>query len=193
MKQLALFAVLSLTLAAQAGATEPYFGLIGSKRVGFQTEQLALIPIAGGPTSAALDVVLVAHSTSSWSIVPQAWQNVIAPENWGLLAGCGGNSTSADCNLSVAVNVAPQLASMVLGKVGTQTNPIAKAVSLAMTDGLALGGSASLGFAMSYSLGGNAVKNGVCQSLPEIFHYRGMESNLYHASYVGVGTALKFL
>jgi hypothetical protein len=193
-RKIIIAAILAAVLAPGASAaTEPYFGLIGSKRMGIQTEQLALLPVAGGSAAGTMNVVLVGHSTRSWGLIPDSWQNWLAPEDWGLLVGCGGSSANLLCDFSIAANVSPQIATLILGKAGTQSSPIAKAISQTMTSGLALSGNMSLGFAMSYGLGGGIIKDGYFQSIPAMFPYRGLGPNLLHASYIGVGTTLKFL
>ena len=187
-----IIVALVLSLAAPAAASEPYFGLIGSQRLGIQTEQFAMFPIDGRSALGQVDVVVVGHPTDSWSIIPESWQNWVAPEAWGVVAGCGGNTLNLDCNLSVAANAAPQVATLIVGKAGTQTSTVAKSISQALNAGLALPGGATLGFSFSAGVGAGFIRGGDFQSIPAMFPYRGLGPNLYHSTMLGVGTNLKF-
>ncbi len=81
------------------------------------------------------DLAIITHSPADGSIIPGSWRSVMPPEDWvPLQLGAGGSFTgNAVINAGTSLNVAPQVAALVLRGVSASSSPWLVAVKSAFT------------------------------------------------------------
>lgn len=180
--------LVAVLLSSQAHAT-PYARLMDPAHV-HQSAAVLIDPNGAQPTVAVMDVCTVTHSTADGSIIPMAWRSIIPPENLCLLGIGGGGSAgwrggrlrgSAVVDINTSVNIAPQIGALMFAGINNTSPVLFQAVKAAMLNtngnGVRIGG----------GLAGNAIKDGVFQSVKEALPGRGVLDIFKQASRVNVG------
>ncbi len=87
------------------------------------------------------DIAIITHSPSDGSIIPASLRSIIAPEDWvPLQIGAGGSFTgNAVINAGTSLNLAPQVAALLLKGVSASSSPILGAVKNALSGNTASG------------------------------------------------------
>ena len=201
---LAMGAVLAMAQGAAAPAfvpyqtpTKSYLRFLDPQHA--QTQATMLIPFSPSlANSGTMDLYLWTHSTKDGSLLgylPAGWQeassNWIAPEAWGIAIGAGANSKGFQGDFGASYNMLPQISTLILGKVNGSGSNV-DAVRSALTQGLALPGGQTVGFAFGYRLAAQLIQGSGFQSFKEMFPDSGLGPNLYHASRLAISGTLTF-
>jgi len=163
-----------------------YFRVLGFGAPVQQSLSTLLDPFGLKDSAAVTDLALITHSTADGTIMPAFCQaNWCPPESWSPLAIGAGADLKGNkvINVDTTVNLAPQLATLILNKVGAGSPSWLQVVK----SGLA--GTSAARVRIGWGELGYATRNGVFQSAKEAFPGAGALDILRQAGRVDIGVA----
>lgn len=181
-----LFALALICFGSTAHAN-PYFRLINPSHPQVGAGFL-ISPKSPLDTTAITDIALVTHSIADGTIIPESWRSVFPPVAWTPLQLGFGGSLKGDAIIApgTSANIAPAVASILMGRVDGSSSGAAQAIKAALAGSGP--GQIRLGGALACTL----TKAGVFQAAKDACPGRGPLEIIGNAARVDAGYAWRF-